>query len=69
MLAVAFIELPCMDVFVTLGATHRRRGEINAFEVRSAVSSPMAFSTSNRRVGTLQRELRARVVELQQARP
>ena len=51
MLAVAFIELCGMNVFMALGATRRRRSKVNAFEVWSTVSSPMAFSTGDRFVG------------------
>lgn len=69
MLAVAFIKLPRMNVFMTFGATHRRRGELNAFKVRNTISSTMAFRTGNGLVRTFQRELRTRVIKLQQARP
>ncbi len=69
MLAVAFIELPRMDVFVTLCATHRGGGKLDAFEVRRAVGSPVAVQAGYCRVRTLKREIRTRVVELQQVRP
>lgn len=49
-LAGAFIELPRMNVFVTFGAAYRGCGKLDAFKVRSAVTSAMAFNTGNCRM-------------------